>query len=104
MSIGINLRDEEDPPKDDLDNWKHDMFDADVPKEWVMDDYEYQSQELISISKVKFGWKPSLSKKGSWNPYFTIGVQTFSLAPVETEERANWYIDMLKKAFSKLTI
>lgn len=35
-------------------------------------------------------------------PKFTIGVQTFSLQPVESEERAKWYLEMLEKAHETL--
>lgn len=48
---------------------------------------------------VTIGTRPTL---GGHNVFFKIGVQSFSLAPVETEEEAAFYHKMLCIAFDNL--
>jgi hypothetical protein len=51
-----------------------------------------EAQVITGVKEVLDGWAA----------IFTIGVQTFSLAPVETKERAEWYEKMLKIAFKNI--
>lgn len=50
--------------------------------------------------KVETGYKKGLQ---GWTAFFTIGVQTFSLGDLESEERARWYKEMLDIAFANLS-
>lgn len=53
----------------------------------------------VGCLKVETGYKKGLQ---GWTAFFTIGVQTFSLGDLESEERAKWFKSMLDIAFSKL--
>lgn len=75
---------------------------ASVPPSFTVDDYEYPSGDTIPLDSVRFGYKPDLVEEGYFRPFFTIGVQTFSLTAVESKEHAEWYVKMMKIAFAKL--
>lgn len=90
-------------PEDDyMYTWEDEIDPDHMPKKWIVEDYEYQSEELIPINKIIYGVRRAFSEADGWNPWFKIGVQTFYLQPVETEEHAWWYVKMLKIAFGKL--
>jgi len=52
--------------------------------------------------EIIYNIKKGLDEEYPFIPTFTIGVQTFRLHPVDTKERAEWYIEMLKTAFKNL--
>lgn len=57
-----------------------------------------EEEKLYPEYSVKKSTNLTPAGKKEFVPRFTIGVQTFSLMAMPTEEEAIWYTDMLRKA------